>query len=87
MNIVILGAGVAGVSSAYFLRKLGHRVTVIDRQPAVGQSRPALVGRALAAAPATGAGGRALGGGGRLLALVLGPVPALPPGPLPAEPR
>lgn len=44
MNIVILGAGVAGVSSAYFLRKLGHRVTVIDRQPAVALEGSRAVG-------------------------------------------
>lgn len=33
MNIVILGAGVIGVTSAYYLAKAGHTVTVIDRQP------------------------------------------------------
>lgn len=31
MNVVVLGAGVIGVSTAYFLRKAGHEVTVIDR--------------------------------------------------------
>lgn len=33
MKIVILGAGVIGVTSAYYLAKAGHRVTVLDRQP------------------------------------------------------
>lgn len=32
MKICILGAGVLGVTSAYFLAKAGHDVTVIDRQ-------------------------------------------------------
>ena len=33
MRIVILGAGVIGVTSAYYLAKAGHKVTVLDRQP------------------------------------------------------
>jgi D-amino-acid dehydrogenase len=32
MNVVVLGAGLLGVTSAYFLRQLGHEVVVIDRQ-------------------------------------------------------
>ena len=32
MHIVILGAGVIGTTSAYYLRQAGHEVTVIDRQ-------------------------------------------------------
>ncbi|MDV6330641.1 D-amino acid dehydrogenase [Asticcacaulis sp. 201] len=32
MNIVILGAGVIGVTSAWYLAKAGHDVTIIDRQ-------------------------------------------------------
>lgn len=34
MNVTILGAGVVGVTSAWYLAKAGHKVTVIDRQPA-----------------------------------------------------
>lgn len=33
MRIVILGAGLLGVASAYYLAKDGHQVTVLDRQP------------------------------------------------------
>ncbi len=36
MKILILGAGVIGVTNAYFLKKSGHDVTVIDRQPESG---------------------------------------------------
>jgi len=32
MKIVILGAGVVGVTSAWYLAKAGHEVTVLDRQ-------------------------------------------------------
>ena len=34
MRIVILGAGVIGVTSAWYLARAGHQVTVIDRQAA-----------------------------------------------------
>lgn len=33
MKVTILGAGVIGVTSAYYLAKAGHEVTVLDRQP------------------------------------------------------
>lgn len=33
MNITVLGAGVIGVTTAYYLALSGHKVTVIDRQP------------------------------------------------------
>ena len=36
MKILILGSGVVGVTSAYYLAKAGHEVTVVDRQPAPG---------------------------------------------------
>ena len=36
MRVLVLGSGVVGVTSAYYLAKKGFDVTVIDRQPAVG---------------------------------------------------
>lgn len=33
MRVVILGSGVVGVASAWYLARAGHQVTVIDRQP------------------------------------------------------
>lgn len=35
MRVVILGSGVVGVASAWYLAQSGHEVTVIDRQPDV----------------------------------------------------
>jgi len=37
MKIVVLGAGVVGVTTAYYLARGGHLVTVVDRQPKVAQ--------------------------------------------------
>lgn len=37
MKVVILGAGIAGVASAYFLNQAGYDVTVIDRASGVAQ--------------------------------------------------
>ena len=34
MKILVLGGGVIGVTSAWYLAKAGHEVTVVDRQPA-----------------------------------------------------
>lgn len=36
MKVLVLGAGVVGVSSAWYLARAGHEVTVLDRQPAAG---------------------------------------------------
>ncbi len=36
MKVLVLGAGVIGVSSAWYLAKSGHEVSVVDRQPAPG---------------------------------------------------
>ncbi len=36
MKIVVLGAGVVGVTSAWYLARDGHEVLVLDRQPAAG---------------------------------------------------
>lgn len=35
MNVIVLGGGVVGVTSAYYLRQAGMEVTLIDRQPGV----------------------------------------------------
>jgi D-amino-acid dehydrogenase len=34
LKVLVLGAGVVGVCSAWYLAKAGHEVTVLDRQPA-----------------------------------------------------
>jgi D-amino-acid dehydrogenase len=36
VKVVVLGAGVVGVTSAWYLAQAGHEVTVIDRQPFSG---------------------------------------------------
>ena len=36
MKVLVLGGGVVGVTSAWYLAGAGHEVTVIDRQPATG---------------------------------------------------
>jgi D-amino-acid dehydrogenase len=33
MKVIVLGAGVAGTASAWYLRQAGHEVTVLERQP------------------------------------------------------
>ena len=33
MRVIVLGSGVIGVTSAYYLARQGHQVTVVDRQP------------------------------------------------------
>ena len=32
MHIAVLGAGVVGITTAWYLQKQGHQVTVVDRQ-------------------------------------------------------
>mgnify|MGYP001051791117 FL=1 len=32
MKVIVLGAGVIGVTSAWYLAQAGHDVTVVDRQ-------------------------------------------------------
>lgn len=41
MQVVVLGSGVVGVASAWYLRQAGHDVTVIDRQPGPAQETSA----------------------------------------------
>ncbi|MBW7901362.1 MAG: D-amino acid dehydrogenase [Rhodocyclaceae bacterium] len=36
MRVVVLGAGVVGVASAWYLVRAGHEVTVVDRRPDAG---------------------------------------------------
>ncbi|MCO5158118.1 MAG: D-amino acid dehydrogenase [Aquamicrobium sp.] len=36
MKVLILGGGVIGTTSAYYLAKAGHEVTLVDRQPGPG---------------------------------------------------
>ncbi len=51
MKVLVLGGGVIGVTSAWYLRRAGHEVTVVDRQAGAGagnqpgQWRPGVVGR------------------------------------------
>jgi len=36
MRVIVLGAGLAGVASAWYLKQAGHEVAVVERQPAAG---------------------------------------------------
>ena len=36
MRIVIIGAGIIGATTAYYLSREGHEVTVVERQPEPG---------------------------------------------------
>lgn len=37
MKVIVLGSGIVGTASAWFLRKSGHDVTVVERQPGAAQ--------------------------------------------------
>jgi D-amino-acid dehydrogenase len=37
MKVIVLGSGIIGTASAWFLNKAGHDVTVIERQPGAAQ--------------------------------------------------
>ena len=37
MKVIVLGAGIVGTASAWFLHKAGHDVTVVERQPGAAQ--------------------------------------------------
>ena len=47
MHVCIIGAGVIGLTSAYFLQSEGHSVTIVDREPAAGQGASAANGAQL----------------------------------------
>ena len=47
MHICIIGAGVIGLTSAYFLQSEGHSVTIVDREAAAGQGASAANGAQL----------------------------------------
>ena len=36
MKVIVLGAGLEGTASAWYLRAAGHQVVVLERQPAAG---------------------------------------------------
>lgn len=37
MKVLVIGAGVVGTTTAWYLSQAGHEVTVVDRQPGAGQ--------------------------------------------------
>ena len=37
MRVIVLGAGVVGVTTAYYLSQRGCEVTVVDREPEAGE--------------------------------------------------
>jgi D-amino-acid dehydrogenase len=37
VKILVLGAGVIGTTSAWYLAQAGHEVTVLDRRPAAAR--------------------------------------------------
>lgn len=37
MRVLVLGAGVVGVTTAYYLARQGYEVVVVDRQPNVAE--------------------------------------------------
>ena len=51
MKIVVLGSGVIGVTSAWYLAKAGHEVTVIDAERSLNASRTALTAAGRGAGP------------------------------------
>lgn len=52
MKVVVLGAGVVGVTSAWYLAADGHEVTVVDRQPEPGMETSFANGGQISAAHA-----------------------------------
>lgn len=59
MNVVVVGAGIIGMTTAYYLARAGHRVTVLDAGTASGQETSAANGGQLSysyVAPLAGPG-------------------------------
>jgi len=52
VNVVILGGGVIGVATAWYLSEAGYQVTVVDRQPATGMETSFANGGQIAAGAA-----------------------------------
>lgn len=52
MKVLVLGAGVVGTTTAYYLMQAGHEVTVVDRQSAPGMETSFANGGQIAAAHA-----------------------------------
>ncbi len=52
MKVLVLGAGVVGTTTAYYLNKAGHDVTVVERQDSVGMETSFANGGQIAAAHA-----------------------------------
>ncbi|HEX2198814.1 MAG TPA: D-amino acid dehydrogenase [Burkholderiales bacterium] len=52
MKVLVLGAGVVGVTSAWYLAQAGHEVTVLDRQPQAAQETSFANGGQISAAHA-----------------------------------
>lgn len=53
MKVIVLGAGLIGVSTAYYLARAGHQVTVIDRRPGPGLETSFANGGQISASHAT----------------------------------
>ena len=54
MKVIVLGAGLLGVTSAYFLRQHGHDVTVVDRQATPAAETSFANGRSRSVMPSRG---------------------------------
>ena len=46
MHVIVLGSGLLGVSTAYYLSQLGHQVSVVDRQATPAAETSFEIGRA-----------------------------------------
>ena len=53
-NVVVIGGGIIGLSSAYYLQKAGHRVTVLDKSDFTDNCSYGAVTRTLTPYPCSG---------------------------------